>query len=704
MPYCLSDKIEKLPLISSILKPLNKLGLKTINDLLYYPPYRYENLSKISRVKDLKPNGNYVIKARVLTIINQRTFGRRFVLTKALLGDDSAEIYAIWFNQPYLINNLKKNEEFLFSGKVNLGKDGLFLQNPLYEKIENFDNPPKFLSVYPLTRGLTSRWLRFLIKTVFRRGIKVEEFLPDEILKRANLMPLETTLKSIHFPLSVKESQKAKERLIFENLFLYQLKYKLEKLKLKESLAQPICLPKEWLKNFLLSLDFSLTKAQKKALLEILGDLTKNVPMNRLLNGDVGSGKTILAVIAAAATAFSNFQTAIMAPTEILAFQHFNTFRKLLKKTQLTLGLITSSGGKAIGSHATNKQEFLREISNSKIKIVIGTHALIQNTIKFSNLALVIIDEQHRFGVAQRASLLKKTAAKSLIPHFLSLTATPIPRTLALTAYGDLDISILDEMPFNRQKIITRVISPSDRPKVYNFIKGMINEGRQIFVVCPRIIGKNNGPFSNEKTPEFDFKNLEIKAVETEYENLKNIFQQAKIAKLHGRLKNQQKEKIMSEFKNKKYDILVATSLIEVGIDIANANIMIIEGAEYFGLSQLHQIRGRVGRSDHQSYCFLFTSSNDKINNGRLNALTKAKNGFELSELDLKLRGPGDFLGTRQSGEPENNFLTDSLFNLKLVEQANQEAQWLLKIDPNLKNHPKILSRLTHPKFLLHFE
>lgn len=694
----MSDKIENLPSAKKILKPLAKLGIQTISDLLYHIPFRYENFSSIVPIKLVKAGNRPAILGRILSVENKRIWHKKFSLTKALIGDETGKILAIWFNQPYLKNSLKENNYVLLLGKAAVGADGLYLQNPLYEKNSAGEELLKFFPVYPLTKGVTSRWLRYLIKIIFHQGVVLEEFLPKEIVRRASLLPLEQVFKIVHFPVSLSSVEKARQRIIFERIFLNQLRVLKEKQKLLNQRSFAVPFETEILRKFVSHLNFKLTNCQRKAIFDIATDISSRVPMSRLLNGDVGSGKTVVAAAVSLLAANAGGQIALMAPTEILAKQHFETFSKILKDFKIPIGLITSSGGKAIGSLASDKKSFLNEISGGRIKILIGTHSLIQKSVRFNNLALVVIDEQHRFGVAQRAALIKKENV--LIPHFLSMSATPIPRTLTLTLYGDLNISVLDELPPARQKIITEAVSPIKRQEIYEFIRKEIKSGRQAFVICPRI----NIKTEEETENYFDFEKIELKAVEKEYENLKNIFPELKIAKLHGQLKNKIKSDTMTKFKKRAYDILVATSLVEVGVDVPNASIMVIEDAERFGLAQLHQIRGRVGRAGHQSYCFLFTGSDNKKINARLEAMIKAKNGFELAEYDLKLRGPGDFLGTRQWGEPTNDFLTDSLFDLKLVEAAHREAKALLKKDPNLKTCPELQSRLENLESLIHYE
>lgn len=698
MPYRLFDKTEKLPSAKKILKPLAKLGIKTINDLLYHIPFRYEDFSSIVPIKFVKAGNRYAIAGRILSVENQWTWRRKFSLTKALVGDESGEILAIWFNQPYLKNSLKENSSVLLLGKAAVGTDGLHLQNPLYEKNNGGEESVKFFPVYPLTKGITSRWLRYLIKIIFNQGVAIEEFLPKEIIRRVSLLPLNQVLRNVHFPLSLASAEKAKQRIIFDKIFLNQLRVLKEKQKLLNQRSFVVPFKTDILKKFVFQLSFKLTDCQRKAIFEIATDMSLPAPMSRLLNGDVGSGKTVVAAAVSLLVADAGGQVALMAPTEILAKQHFEIFSKLLKDFKIPIGLMTSSGGKVVGSQASDKKSFLKEISGGRIKILIGTHSLIQKSTRFNNLVLVVIDEQHRFGVAQRAALVKKE--NILIPHFLSMSATPIPRTLTLTLYGDLNISVLDELPPARQKIITKAVLPAKRHEIYEFIRKEIKSGRQAFIICPRI----KIEMEEETENYFDFEKVEIKAVEKEYENLKIVFPELKIAKLHGQLKNKVKEETMVKFKNRVYDILVTTSLVEVGVDVPNASIMVVENAQRFGLAQLHQIRGRVGRGPHQSYCFLFTGSESKKINIRLETMIKAKNGFELAEYDLKLRGPGDFFGTRQWGEPANDFLSDSLFDLKLVEAAHREAKALLKKDFELKIYSEIRSRLENLESLIHYE
>ena len=479
------------------------------------------------------------------------------------------------------------------------------------------------------------------------------------------------------------------------------------------------------IKKFTESLPFQLTDAQKKSAWQILKDLEKTRPMNRLLEGDVGSGKTVVAAMAILNTAKAGYQTAFMAPTEILAKQHFKTIKDLLKKFGLNIGLITGKEN-YYGGEKVSRKELLEKIKENKIDVLIGTHAIIQDTnpktkyktpIQFNKLALVIIDEQHRFGVEQRANLCRQKEFNSegikvpperrvLIPHLLSMTATPIPRTLSLTVYGDLDLSVIDEMPKGRKKIITKIIQPKDKKETYNFIREQIKNGRQVFVICPRIEPSTKAGSDNEQETLMDERALswmEVKAVKEEYEKLsKEIFPDLKVAMLHGKMKSEEKEKIMADFKEGKTDILVSTSVVEVGVDIPNAAVMAVEGSEKFGLAQLHQFRGRVGRSHFQSYCFLFTDTTGIVYNRRLRALITCDNGFELAEKDLAIRGPGDFTGQRQWGIPD--LAMASLTDTILVSKARNEAKDILQEDPELKKYPLLRERIKEFKERIHLE
>jgi ATP-dependent DNA helicase RecG len=682
----LATPVEKIPRIGpQYQKKLKKLGIKTVGDLFFHFPHRYEDFSNLIPVSGLKAGEINSIQGKILEIENTKTWKKRMILTQALIGDNSGAIKVIWFNQPYLLNVLKEGDFVSLSGKVALREGEIYLSSPAYEKISNLSlgeteltHTGRLVPVYPETEGLSSRWLRYILRPLLLKlKNKIPDPLPEKIREKYQLLPLQRALWQIHFPDSSKIAKAAQERFAFENLFLIELQVLKERQRIAQEKAIPIPINLEAIKSFVKSLPFKLTVAQKKSAWQILRDLKRTLPMNRLLEGDVGSGKTVVAAIGALNVAKAGFQVAFMAPAEILAKQHFQEISKFLKKFKIKVGLLTGK----------------EKVKPEKVNVLIGTHALIQNKVKFKNLALVVVDEQHRFGVEQRAHLCQSSGRETkLIPHLLSMTATPIPRTLALTIYGDLDLSLIDEVPKGRKKVITKVIAPKKRKFAYNFIKKQVKQGRQVFVICPRI--------------EKDEKNLawaEVKAVKEEYQKLsKEIFPELKIAMLHGKMKTEEKEKVMKYFKNKKTDVLVSTSVVEVGIDVPNATMMMIEGAERFGLAQLHQFRGRVGRGKHQSFCFLFTDSPAKKTQKRLMALISSENGFKLAEKDLEIRGPGEIFGQRQWGIPD--LAMNSLKDIFLVEKTRQAAKEILEKDPELKKYPFLQEKLKEFQKRIHLE
>lgn len=706
LPY-VNEKLEKL---------LEKLGIKTIEDLLFYAPSRYLDFSNIVKIRNVSANETFTICGQIISINNKKTWRKKITITEAVLRDDSGSIKAVWFNQPFLTRNFKVGDVLNLSGKAITDDYGFHLQNPIYEKMSSGKSAGPFIhtaglaAIYPETAGLTSRWLRFLMKHSLKYAMQIPETIPQEIKTKENFLPIKDAIINLHFPKSPTDAEKSKKQLAFRELLFVQFSVFNFKKQIKSQKAPTIKTDLESVKKFISLLPFELTNAQKKSAWQILKDLEKPHPMNRLLNGDVGSGKTIVAAIAALNTAKNNGQVAYLAPTEILARQHFQTFCKFLKPFNLNISLSTGSENKIFDpelnqEYKTTKSDLLEKINENKINIAIGTHALIQDKVKFSNLNLVIIDEQHRFGVNQRVTLLQNS--KIFIPHLLSMTATPIPRTLMLTAYGDLDISILNELPPGRQKIITRIITLKERNKAYDFIKNEIKNGRQAFVICPRIEQATiNYPLSDFTKSAIS--SNEIKTVKEEYKKLsEEIFPDLKIAIMHGKLKPKEKERVMEQFSNGAIDILVSTSVIEVGIDIPNATIMMIEGAERFGLAQLHQFRGRIGRGKHQSYCFLMTDSSDsdQINetaNNRLEALVNSADGFKLAQYDLELRGPGEFLGTRQSGMADLTFA--SFADIFLIEKVRNYAADIFKKDPNLYNYPAIKNQLKKFQQKIHLE
>jgi len=699
----LGDQIETIPRIGPVFaKKLKKLKIKTLADLLFNFPRDYKDFSKISDIKDIKINEENCIKGKIIDIEIKKTWIKKMTIITALIQDNTASIQAIWFNQPYLINTIKKNDEFILAGKTIIKNNRIYLYSPVYEKAkEETRHVGRIIPIYTETKGLTSKYFRYIINPIITQlKDKIPETLPEEILKKHDLLELKQALYQIHFPDSLELAKKAKQRFSFENIFfisLFSYKKKIENTKEK---APTIPINQAVVDRFISSLPFQLTKDQKKSSITILKDMEKSYPMNRLLQGDVGSGKTVVAILASINAVKNKKQVVLMSPTEILTKQHFKTFFNLLKDFNINIGLLTGKEDKYYSKKLKSdtieisREKILEKTKNGDIDILIGTQALIvpkkgkQKKIIFKNLGLVVVDEQHRFGVKQRAALLEKENDK--IPHLLSMTATPIPRSLALTIWGDLDLSLIAELPKGRKKIITKIITEKERSQTYNFIKKEIKNGGQVFVVCPRIE-------ANEE------ENAEIKTVKEEYEKLsKEIFPEFKTEMLHGKMTPKEKEKIMKNFKLKKFNILVSTSVIEVGIDIPEATVIMIEGADRFGLAQLHQFRGRVGRNDIQSYCFLLTNSPSKTTKKRLKAMIKYDNGFKLSEMDLKLRGPGDFFGIKQWGLPD--FAMSSLKNPKLVEEIRETVQDLLKNDSELKNYPIIKKRLEAFEEKIHLE
>lgn len=871
IPYYILDnmnispetKLKNIPRITpKYAKTLEKMDIFNVHDLLFHFPFRYDDFSKICSIAELANGQIATVQGTIAEIKSVRTWKKKMYITEAKVEDETGGIKVVWFNQPYISDTVSEGKKIRLSGKVSADKSGLYFGSPVWElESRTPTNTGCLVPVYPETEGLTSRWLRWQIQNILKLKIKVEDPIPEEILKKLNLPEIEKALQNIHFPNSKNEYLVAQKRFAFEEMFLVQLKSIQVRSNWQKEKSAKIKFDEKLIKNFVSALPFQLTNAQRKASFEILKDMEKPRPMNRLLNGDVGSGKTIVAGIASLQAMNAGYQVSIMAPTEVLALQHYNNFCKLFKD-DFNIALLTNSYKMFSSCHSAldakskfpinssvdsrfrgndkGRKNILENLKSGKINLIIGTHSLIQKDIKFKNLALIIVDEQHRFGVAQRAYLqqnieelintdqtqtttedysnkllyedltykirgaifevkkqlglghkeniyqkaleeelkkiklsfkkeksinikynnrnigtyrpdfiienkiilelkslpsigkvekkqiwhyLKESEYKlallanfgkndiqieriiytknnlneknydpqesalsphqsALIPHFLTMTATPIPRTLALAFFGNLDLSVLDEMPKDRKKIITEIIGPLERKIKYNFIREEIKKGRQCFVILPLVE---------------DSKVLtEIKAAVSEHKRLSTkVFPDLKVGLVHGKLKSQEKEKAMKEFKEKKLDILVATAVVEVGIDVPNATVMIIEDADRFGLSQLHQFRGRIGRGEHQSYCFLFASSDSGMAKKRLKALADNSDGFAIAEKDLELRGPGQFFGTRQSGIPD--IAMENLTNIKLIQIAREEAQNVLVSDPELKKH--LLLKDTLKKF-----
>ncbi|OGN29033.1 MAG: ATP-dependent DNA helicase RecG [Candidatus Yanofskybacteria bacterium RIFCSPLOWO2_01_FULL_49_25] len=703
-----------------MLPRLKRLGIMTIGDLIRHFPARYEDFSNAISISDIGEAGQVVsIQGEVEKIETVRAWKRRMTITTAYVNDGTDSIRTVWFNQSYLADTFKEGTLVSLSGKISQDKRGLYLSNPSYERISRSEltdgsfqlvaglkHTGRLIPIYPETEGISSKYLRFLIKPVIESLDDLPDPLPEDIRERYHFTDYVSALKAIHFPAKLEDAEPARKRFAFEELLLIQLRTLQDRAAMQSLTAPQVHFEKELIANFVKHLPFTLTDDQRRSAFEILQDLDRPHPMNRLLNGDVGSGKTVVALIAAYQTVHAGYQAVFMAPTEILAKQHYATITGIMNNEPgIMIGLLTGSEARQWPNDETTEEKIskkliIQKIARGEIKIIIGTHAVIQKNIVMPRLGLVIIDEQHRFGVKQRMKLIKE---QKLVPHLLSMTATPIPRTLALTIYGDLDVSLLKEKPKGRQEIITKVVSSEKRPEAYAFIEKQIQEGRQVFVICPRIdpSEKANEASEAKKPSQAKLMWADVKAVTEEFEKLsKTIFPHRRVAMLHGKLPAKEKEQIMLDFKDKKYDMLVSTSVIEVGVDVPNATIMMIESAERFGLAPLHQFRGRVGRGAHQSYCFLFTTDGGATR--RLQAMEKTNDGFKLAEMDLKIRGPGEFTGTQQSGIPD--LAMASLTDIEQIKQARGEAKALLEIDPALTKHPLLATRLARMQRMVHFE
>ncbi len=687
-----------------VVSKLKKLGIETLQDLIFHLPFRYEDYSKIVKINKVKNDQNVTLKGKILQIGTRRTFRKKMLLTEAIISDNTGALKVVWFNQPFLTKSFKKNTSVSLAGKITLDERGDFIMsNPIIEIEGKNVQTGRIVPVYPETYGLTSKWFRQKIQSLRSYIENIGDYFPDEILKKFSLLPLPEALLKIHFPKNFQEIEKAKERLIFEQIFPIQLKVLIEKKIQENERAMVLKIEEHKINEILNSLDFKLTDDQLKALKDILADLKKGYPMNRLLEGDVGTGKTLVAILSSWLVALKGFQTAILAPTETLAIQHFENFHKIIKDNFINIALLTSSFSKL--SHAQEglifagsktistlgKDSLINKIKDGGIQIVIGTHSLIEQKVNFNNLALVVVDEQHRFGVRQRSYLLinsyRKNSCQKIRPHLLSMTATPIPRTLALTLYSNLSLSILSQFPMGKREVLTKVVPQAKRKKMYDFIKKEIGKGAQVFFVCPLI-------------EESEI--LQSKAATTEFNKLKKIFKGIEIGLVHGRLKAAEKNKIIKDFEHGKLKILVATPVIEVGIDVPNASIMVIEGAERFGLAQIHQLRGRVGRKGQKSYCFLLTDSTAKNTHRRLAALEKINDGFKLAEIDLRIRGPGQFIGVMQSGEAD--LAMENLDNIALIKKSIEVARYISEIDPELQKFPLLREKILQFNQRAHLE
>lgn len=642
---------------------LQSIGLQTIGDLLYFFPRTYEDFSQITQLSAIKP-GKVTVRAQVESVAG-RYVRRGLHITEAVLDDSSGKVRAVWYNQPYRAAQLKKGEALYFSGEYELQRNRYVLSNPATEQEAAFVvSTGRIVPKYPETKAVKSLQIRRALRELLPVMAVLPETLPNKIIKRYELLPLGEALRQLHFPETTELLTTAQHRLAFEELLAIMLANQLNKQSVALTPSHSIPFQQTIASQFTRQLPFSMTAAQKRAAWEIIQDIERTIPMNRLLQGDVGSGKTVVAAMAILLASRSGLQSALLAPTELLAMQHAETLARHLEPLGIRLALLTGS------LKAVARQQLQQSVASGEIDVVVGTHALFQNNTIFAQLGLVVIDEQHRFGVEQRSNLLKQG---QLMPHLLSMSATPIPRSLQLTLYGDLDISIINQLPAGRQPITTRLLSPFQRHTAYDVAQQQIDKGRQIYIVCPTITEGNDS---------------EMKSVEAEYATLKTgTFANRRIGILHGQLKSDEKEAVMHSFKAGELDVLVTTTVIEVGVDVPNATVMIIEGAERFGLAQLHQLRGRIGRGKHASYCFLIPSSG-KNPSERLMELEQSQDGFYLAEADLRLRGPGEIYGRLQHGNL--NLKIAKLTDTQLIHETQAAAAWLLQTKTDLLQYKQL--------------
>lgn len=788
----LNDRLElKFRLDENQQNALHKLKIFSVADLLFHFPVRYSHISAIKPISQLIAGEYATIYGRFWSPDIKRGFKSKILRAEGEVTDETGKIKVVWFNQAYIAKMIHSGQFVEFTGKVMeskrglpAGRQGKYMANPEFRKVDsmpidihdslfNLDKKNKEseifgFPVYAETRGITSKWFYHTVLKIIKDKTldNITDYIPKEILEKYHLPSLKSALIWIHCPKNKKDAESARKRFAFEEVFCIQLERQHDKFEYRKNKSFQIKKNIKDVEEFLKRFPFQPTNSQKKSIETILNDMARNFPMSRLLEGDVGSGKTAVAATASYAVISNTeqrpdpslrpplikgrvgegsiLQVAYMAPTEILATQHFESFIEYFKHLPINIGLITGSGCRKFPSKssqrfeddlrsealakewtAISRAQLLKWVANGEISILIGTHALIQKTVIFKNLALVIIDEQHRFGLSQRKALARgknrETNAESnisaLVPHqkishLLSMTATPIPRTLALTIYGDLDLSLLDEMPAGRKQIITEIITPDKRGQTYEKIRQELKNGRQLYVICPRI---------NEPDPEKEMA-LNVKSAVEETKRLKkDIFPEYEIGTLHSKMSKEKKEKVMQEFTERKINILCATSVVEVGVNVPNATVIIIEGAERFGLAQLHQLRGRVIRSTRQAYCYIFAEAKSRPSSARpvrrltggasggqgkimnrLNALITAKNGFELAELDLSLRGAGELGGTKQWGITDLGM--EAIKNIKMVEAARAEAIRLIEEDPELEKYPLLKAKVRQKVKEFHFE
>lgn len=672
----LTDSVTELKGIGDELaKKFARLGVKTIDDLLHYFPRGYDDYSNIVLIDRLNP-GQVTIKAVIKQASGHYVRGGLHI-TEAVASDEASSVRLVWFNQPYRAASLKTDMPYYISGDFGLRAKRMSILNPSVELVSNFPvNTARIVPIYPLTQGITSQAIRKALKAALE-SLDLNDNLPKEIVKQYQLMTFKDAVKEVHFPVGDKSLAEARFRLGFEEVFGLILASLLNKQEVANEKSLAIKFEESIAKDFVKHLPFKLTDGQRAAAWQIYQDMSKTRPMNRLLEGDVGSGKTVVAAMSSVMAIKEGFQVALMAPTELLARQHAETIYGLLKPLGLHQAVSLLVGGLKL----KQKQLAHSQVSEGKAQLLVGTHALIQEKVDMHNLGLVIIDEQHRFGAEQRKALIAKAGH---MPHVLSMTATPIPRSLALTLYGELDISVLPSKPKNRLPIKTKIVSLGERPKLYKEIDKELKKGRQMFVVSPLIESS---------------KVIAVKSATEVLEGVKKVFPHYKTGLLHGRMKSDEKQAVMQDFVDGKLNILVSTTVIEVGVDVPNATVMLIEGPERFGLAQIHQLRGRVGRSEHQGYCYLLL--NDSMSpSKRLRAIESKHDGFELAELDLELRGPGALFGTKQHGELDLRIA--KLSDTKLIAKAREAAKAYIESKPNLLQYPQLSERVNRLRSVVH--
>ncbi|MFA5945709.1 MAG: ATP-dependent DNA helicase RecG [Patescibacteria group bacterium] len=691
MAFHLKDSIASVATIGSAkAKDFARLGINTLHEALFDFPFRYDDLSHAVMIEDVKPGQKVTVQGTIMSIDNRRSQKSfRMMVTEATIEDGTGGIKAIWFHQGFLTKILKPGQIVSLAGKVD-DRYGLSLVNPAYEVVGSGKvgkETGRIVPIYKLTGALTQKIRRKVAEASLAAVNEVEEWMPERIMREVELIGLDHAITELHFPSGNEAKDKALRRLKFDEFFLHQLLHAKSRRELKTRKAPKVPFREDLMRESVANLPFALTGAQKKAVWAIIKDMNRPEPMNRLLEGDVGSGKTVVAALVAMNASHDGWQSAMLAPTEILAEQHAQTLQKLFGD-KLTIGLYTRTK-RRVGGKEVTKAQLLSALKNGAVNLVVGTHALLTGEVLFDRLGLIVVDEQHRFGVRQRQALKDKQGDLDGIPHLLSMTATPIPRSLALVLYGDLDRSILNEYPAGRKPILTEVVELGREEPIYEMMREQMDAGRQIFVVCPLI-------------EESDA--LGVNSVHEVYkEFVTEGFKGYRVSMLHGRMKTKEKDDVMRAFANGESDMLISTTVVEVGVDVPNATVMYVEGAERFGLAQLHQLRGRVGRGEHQSYCYLHPSGIlGDVAHERMKAIENSQDGFDLAERDLQLRGPGSIFGTEQSGFEQ--FKLGTMHDIDLMSHAKDFAKEMLDESPDLETFPKLRERLYTYVNEVHFE